>query len=227
MKNRRRKGVSAAGVVAVALLAAPTSADSGRLDASRPGSLAPSGQAGAPRDARAPTTGAVRTPAHARIRVRVAEALAAPPPRPAPTVYCPVAGPVEFVDSWGFRRSGGRRHQGVDMLAARGTPVVAPVDGLVSNRGNATGGLSFHLIAADGTYFYGTHLSAYGATGQVAAGTVVGYVGDSGNARGTPHLHFEVHPGGEGTPAVNPYDVAAAWCTAERIVTPDPAAATA
>jgi murein DD-endopeptidase MepM/ murein hydrolase activator NlpD len=159
----------------------------------------------------------------ARVEVAETAAVSLPSLAPAtPPVHCPVGGPVEFVDSWGNRRSGGRRHEGVDMLAAHGTPVVAPVAGTVSTRDNRVGGQSVHLVAADGTYFYGTHLAGYGATGWVDAGTVIGYVGDSGNARGTPHLHLEIHPGGEGTPAVNPYDIVAAWCAAERVAAAAP-----
>lgn len=154
-------------------------------------------QANAGRSARAPSGGG-RT--------------AAAPSTPIATGswVCPVQGPVTFVNSWGAPRSGGRRHQGVDMLSPRGTPVVAPVSGTVSHRSNSLGGLSFHLNGDDGNYYYGAHMSSYGNDGRVEAGTVVGYIGDTGNARGTPHLHFQIHPNGGA--AVNPYPTVAQYC---------------
>jgi murein DD-endopeptidase MepM/ murein hydrolase activator NlpD len=125
---------------------------------------------------------------------------------------CPVKGSHEFIDSWGFARSGGRRHKGVDILAGTGTPIVAPVNGRVEYRSNRVGGRSFHLYDENGNYYYGTHMSGYGdVEGEVQAGQVIGYVGDDGNAAGIPHLHFEIHPGGRGA-AINPFPDTASVC---------------
>jgi murein DD-endopeptidase MepM/ murein hydrolase activator NlpD len=127
-----------------------------------------------------------------------------------PGFYCPVAGPSTFVDTWGAPRSGGRRHQGVDMLAARGTPAVAVVSGVTRISRNRLGGNALWLSGSDGNTYYYAHFDRYGKIGPVAGGDVIGYVGDTGNARGTPHLHFEVHPGGG--PAVDPYPTARSHC---------------
>lgn len=125
---------------------------------------------------------------------------------------CPVQGPRSFTNDWGQPRSGGRRHQGTDILAPRGTPVVASVSGTVRKHNSSLGGLSYYLDGDDGTTYFGTHLNAYtGPTGRVSAGTVIGTVGNSGNASGGPtHLHFEIHPGGGGP--VNPYPTLAKYC---------------
>lgn len=124
---------------------------------------------------------------------------------------CPVAGPHSFIDSWGFPRSGGRRHKGVDMLAPIGTPIVAPVTGRVEHFNNTVGGRSFRMWDEFGNYYYGTHLSGFAKQGEVVAGEVIGYVGDDGNAAGISHLHFEIHAGGRGR-QINPFVDTASVC---------------
>lgn len=122
---------------------------------------------------------------------------------------CPVPG-ASFFNDWAFPRSGGRSHAGNDLFAPRGTPVIAPVSGDVDIATGSIGGKQFRLTAADGSRWYGSHLDAFGATGQVSAGDVIGRVGDTGNARGSrPHLHFEIHVGGN---AVNPYPLLRSVC---------------
>ena len=136
------------------------------------------------------------------------------PPPPAADFVCPVqGGGLNFIDSFGYARSGGRAHQGIDMMAAYGTPTVAPVSGRVEHRTVTMGGQSWFLYGDNGVEYYGAHLSGYESVGAgwVAQGTVIGYVGNSGNASGgAPHLHFEMHPGGGS--AVNPYPTLASNC---------------
>ena len=125
---------------------------------------------------------------------------------------CPVPGST-FMNDWGFSRSGGRFHEGTDLFAPRGTPVRAPVSGTVQQVTGSVGGVQFYMTGDDGIWYLGSHLDRPGASGRVSAGTVIGYVGDSGNARGSaPHLHFQIHPGGKGTPATNPYPSVLAAC---------------
>jgi murein DD-endopeptidase MepM/ murein hydrolase activator NlpD len=118
----------------------------------------------------------------------------------------PVAGFATWSDDWLLPRWTGplfRYHLGCDLMAAFGTPLRAVSDGVIQVSSSDLGGLSVKLIQPDGTFFYYAHLSAVpdGIEGaQVTVGDLVGFVGDSGNAKGTPHLHFAIHPGG-GAPA--------------------------
>jgi peptidoglycan LD-endopeptidase LytH len=121
---------------------------------------------------------------------------------------CPVdGGGLNFVDTWGAARSGGRSHKGTDMMASSGTPTPAPVNGRVEYKNSGLGGMAYYLYGDNGHRYYGAHLSEYGAaTGWVEAGTVIGYVGSTGNAdSSSPHLHFEFHPNNGS--AVNPYPI--------------------
>lgn len=137
---------------------------------------------------------------------------AATPPPP-PTHVCPVPG-SGFIDSWGFARSGGRRHKGVDMMAPHGTPVYAPAAGMIRASSSALGGLGFWLEGSDGNTYFGSHLQTLTVReGWVEPGTRVGTVGSTGNAGGTPHLHFEVMLGG--AESVNPYPFTLEWCGSE------------
>lgn len=116
---------------------------------------------------------------------------------------CPVPG-GSYVNDWGFPRKDERFHEGNDLFAPRGTEVLAPVGGEIDLITGTVGGLQFYLYGDDGVTYIGTHLEAFGRSGRVEAGQVIGYVGDTGNARGgPPHLHFEMHP--DDGAAVNPY----------------------
>ncbi|MCB1246910.1 MAG: peptidoglycan DD-metalloendopeptidase family protein [Acidimicrobiia bacterium] len=135
-------------------------------------------------------------------------------PAQTPGFICPVQGGASFSDTWGARRSGGRRHKGVDMFNTRNTPLLAVTDGRIKFSSNSIGGRSTHLYADNGVVYYYTHLEAHPtniSSGQrVSKGTVVGFLGNSGNARYTsPHLHFEIRPGGV---AVNPYPTVRSAC---------------
>jgi peptidoglycan LD-endopeptidase LytH len=136
----------------------------------------------------------------------------APDPTPAPTngIVCPVNGPRAFADTWGAPRSGGRSHEGVDMMSPRGTPLVAVESGSATFKTNNLGGNAIWLTGSSGTKYYYAHLSAWeGSSRSVAKGEVIGYVGATGNTSAN-HLHFEVHPGGGR--AVNPYPYVRAVC---------------
>jgi murein DD-endopeptidase MepM/ murein hydrolase activator NlpD len=122
---------------------------------------------------------------------------------------CPVPGGT-FGNSWEAPRSGGRLHEGTDIFAAHGSPVLAPVAGYVTIKTGVIGGIQFTLQGDDGHVYHGTHMAEATASGRVVAGQQVGLVGNTGNAAGTPpHLHFETHPNGY---AVNPYHTLVKAC---------------
>lgn len=132
-------------------------------------------------------------------------------PRPVDTgagfidaIICPMPGSA-YGDTWGAPRSGGRKHEGVDMIAPRGVPIYAVASGFATFKYNTLGGNAVSLVGDNGTRYYYGHLDSYvGLSRPVLQGEVIGYNGDTGNARfSTPHLHFEIHPGGG--LAVNPY----------------------
>ena len=130
------------------------------------------------------------------------------------SIACPIPSGSEFIDSWGARRSGGRRHQGVDMIAPKGTPIVAVQAGDVQFKRSRLGGKAVWLTTPDGNEFYYAHLSGFeGESRSVRRGEVIGYVGSSGNAKG-PHLHFETHFGGV---VGDPYDATFAACVQPTI----------
>jgi murein DD-endopeptidase MepM/ murein hydrolase activator NlpD len=122
----------------------------------------------------------------------------------APTTRLTV--PVEGVarrglhSSWGEPRSGGRRHQGIDIFARRGTPVVAAASGEVVRIGHDRLGGNVVWVAGEGArMYYYAHLMQFRdglhVGEQVRAGETLGRVGNTGNARDTPpHLHFGIYP---------------------------------
>jgi len=132
---------------------------------------------------------------------------ASPPPGSHPTLggggyVFPVFGPSSFVDTFGAPRGdvSGGWHHGDDIFAPLGAPLVAVATGTVFSVGwNNVGGYRLWLRDRVGNQFYYAHLSAYSPLAvngaHVRAGDVLGFVGNSGDAQGTPyHLHFEVHP---------------------------------
>ncbi|MEY2404279.1 MAG: peptidoglycan LD-endopeptidase LytH [Acidimicrobiaceae bacterium] len=114
----------------------------------------------------------------------------------------PVAGPAAWVDDWyapRFTDTTFRFHLGLDLIAAYGTPLRSPADGVARIDNNALGGLAVKVVQPDGTFFYLAHMSATadGLTDgmPVKVGDLLGYVGQSGDATG-PHCHFGIYQGG-------------------------------
>jgi murein DD-endopeptidase MepM/ murein hydrolase activator NlpD len=119
---------------------------------------------------------------------------------------CILERPYSYVDSWGAARSGGRSHQGTDVMAPHGARVFAFVNGVVSRESSSSnGGIQLYLQGDNGVEYFYAHLSGYAvSTGtRVRAGQLIAYNGQTGNAAATaPHVHFEVHLSGG---PVNPY----------------------
>jgi murein DD-endopeptidase MepM/ murein hydrolase activator NlpD len=137
---------------------------------------------------------------------------------------CPVDG-SSFSDTWGAPRPFGRSHQGTDMLAAAGAPVVAVADGWVSRvdlvdqwapgTDRDPGGITVSYTTMWGDRFYNAHLLSVPSNitpgVRISKGAIIGFVGASGNAKmSVSHLHIEWHPGGG--QAVNPYPLLADAC---------------
>ena len=109
-------------------------------------------------------------------------------------------------DTWGAARSDGRQHEGIDIFAPKGTPVVSTTEGIVTRVGTSSrGGQHVGVLGPGLEWHYYAHLDRFGAVREgdlVSPGDVLGYVGNTGNARGTPpHLHYGIYRRG----AVNPY----------------------
>jgi murein DD-endopeptidase MepM/ murein hydrolase activator NlpD len=129
-----------------------------------------------------------------------------------PFAICPVDRPRHYLDDFGDARYAGGvpRHQGIDIFAPNGTPIRAPFDGRVEASTSWAGGLQLYVYGGNG-FAFNAHLSRTGNLGKVTAGTIVGYVGNSGDARGgSTHDHFEWHP--KGGPAVDSYRLLNAVC---------------
>jgi peptidoglycan LD-endopeptidase LytH len=129
---------------------------------------------------------------------------------PALEVPVPVAGVHvrAIADTWGGPRDGGRRHQGTDIFAERGTPVLSATDGIVGRIGDfGIGGKHAWVLGPGGERHYYAHLDDWTpglhAWQRVRAGDSLGTVGNTGNARTTPpHLHYGIY---DDTGALNPY----------------------
>jgi peptidoglycan hydrolase CwlO-like protein len=113
-----------------------------------------------------------------------------------PFANCPVDQPHAYGDSFGAPRYAGgyHPHAGNDIMAPEGTPIRATFDGSAAADPNGLGGNAVIVTGSEG-WTYNAHMVSYGTLGSVSAGTIIGYVGNTGDAAGGPtHDHFEWHP---------------------------------
>jgi murein DD-endopeptidase MepM/ murein hydrolase activator NlpD len=127
-------------------------------------------------------------------------------------VNCPLPDGSSFIDTWGYPRSGGRTHKGTDMIAGRGSRIVAMQAGTIRMNYHSLGGRQVYIYGVDGITYYYAHLSGYAgglSSGQsVSKGQLVGFVGSTGNAT-TNVLHLGMIAGGR---YVNPYPTVRPIC---------------
>jgi peptidoglycan LD-endopeptidase LytH len=142
--------------------------------------------------------------------------------------HFPVAGNANFTDDWLNPRFTPifHLHEGTDIFAPTGTPVRSPVEGSLRHASGGAGGTAAYVTTREGHELYFAHLASYSSLkpgDTVRIGDVIGFVGDTGNARGgAPHLHFEIHPKGRGPVNPKPYLdqwVAQAIVNAPQVVT--------
>lgn len=147
-------------------------------------------------------------PAAAQAQINTLRAMPLPDRLPIPVKGIKA---YQLKDTWGAARSQGRRHEGIDIMADRGSKVMSATPGVVVDlRNNNLGGKVIWIAGPAGSYHYYAHLDKHKRGLQVGdrvkKGQVIGYVGNTGNARGgSPHLHYGIYLGGKGRGAVNPY----------------------
>jgi murein DD-endopeptidase MepM/ murein hydrolase activator NlpD len=208
-EDRKRRETEAAAAAAAAVAATSTTT-----------TVATSTTPGAPTTTAAPTTTlSPPTTVESPSTTSGTTTTTAPPPPP-PVVTsgkaCPINGATSFSDTWGARRSGGRSHKGVDMMAGRNTPLVAIESGVITRTSNSSlGGISIYLTGESGSRYYYAHLDHLesGVMGglNVTVGQQIGFVGSTGNASDwLPHLHFQYAP--KGSDWINPYPLVKELC---------------
>jgi murein DD-endopeptidase MepM/ murein hydrolase activator NlpD len=214
-EDRQRREAEAAAAAAAAIAATSTTTSQAPAPTvSSPPTTAASTTTEAPTTTASPTT-TVESPSTTS---GTTSTTAPPPPPPVVTAgkACPINGATSFSDTWGARRSGGRSHKGVDMMAGRNTPLVAIESGTITRTSSSSlGGISIYLTGESGSRYYYAHLDHLesGVRGglKVTVGQQIGFVGSTGNASDwLPHLHFQYAP--KGSDWINPYPLVKELC---------------